>query len=47
MNEIDVIREYQEKVYEDKRGEVGKIIKTLEEVKLVYASKLRTNFMEL
>ncbi|CAD8180565.1 unnamed protein product [Paramecium octaurelia] len=47
MNEVDVIREYQVKVYEDKRGEVGKIIKTLEEVKLVYAQKLRTNFMEL
>ncbi|CAD8110308.1 unnamed protein product [Paramecium sonneborni] len=47
MNEVDVIREYQEKIYEEKRGEVSKIIKTLEEVKLVYASKLRTNFMEL
>ncbi|CAD8199311.1 unnamed protein product [Paramecium pentaurelia] len=47
MNEVDVIREYQVKVYEEKRGEVGKIIKTLEEVKLVYAQKLRTNFMEL
>ena len=47
MNEVDVIREFQVKVYEQKRGEVSKIIKTLEEVRLVYATKLRTNFMEL
>jgi len=47
MNEVDVIREYEEKLYSEKRTEMGNIIKILEEVKVTYATKFRSNFMEL
>ena len=47
MNEVDVIREYEEKQYSEKRTEMGNIIKILEEVKVTYATKFRSNFMEI
>lgn len=47
MNEIDVAREYEEKVFQEKRSEMGTVIKILEEVKVTYAAKFRSNFMEL
>ncbi|KAM3129070.1 hypothetical protein pb186bvf_018848 [Paramecium bursaria] len=47
VGQIDIVREHESKEFQNKRNEVSSLIKVLEEVKVIFATKFRANYMEL